>query len=532
MFKLGLNAKGKSLNNASKPAPGKRKPLLGDDEEDVKGKSKVTANEEEIGEFNFDPATASTSKPTKPSKSLKSKLPSGPPTRKVQAKPDDPTRILNSASTRESERKAQEAKELDPSIYDYDAAYDAIHARQAAKKAAEQEDAAQRRPKYMDSLIESAEIRKKDQLRAQDKLLQREREAEGDEFADKEKFVTGAYKAQQEETRKAEEEEKKKQEIEEEKRRKMGMQGFHRQMLLEEEKRHQEAMEAAAELAKKGIKVESLDERERTDADLIKKAQAEGKNIILTDEGQVADKRQLLGAGLNIVAKPKPATTAPAAASRPVVHQNSYQGRNSNAKGLRERQTQMIAEQIEQTQKRAREEEEEERKKIEQTSKSRKTDGEISSAKERYLQRKREAAAAKAAAGNSLNFGTTRNRAVSVPSNCLTPSIGANHFVLKGVKISPCGFKLSINPLNPSASLSFHNVLEHVSQNEILKTGPCPESNLNCLGVPVTVTAEVRTETFVEYAVPVIRLQLLQWQSTYALSLASTIIENFLARRE
>ena len=40
-------------------------------------------------------------------------------------------------------------------------------------------------------------------------MIQREREAEGDEFADKESFVTQAYKDQMEEIRKAEEEEKK-----------------------------------------------------------------------------------------------------------------------------------------------------------------------------------------------------------------------------------------------------------------------------------------------------------------------------------
>lgn len=38
--------------------------------------------------------------------------------------------------------------------------------------------------------------------------MQREREAEGDEFADKEAFVTQAYKDQMEEVRRAEEEEK------------------------------------------------------------------------------------------------------------------------------------------------------------------------------------------------------------------------------------------------------------------------------------------------------------------------------------
>jgi coiled-coil domain-containing protein 55 len=39
-------------------------------------------------------------------------------------------------------------------------------------------------------------------------MIQREREAEGDEFADKDRFVTQAYKDQLAEMRKAEEEEK------------------------------------------------------------------------------------------------------------------------------------------------------------------------------------------------------------------------------------------------------------------------------------------------------------------------------------
>ena len=40
-------------------------------------------------------------------------------------------------------------------------------------------------------------------------MMQREREREGDEFADKEAFVTQAYKDQMEEVRRAEEEERK-----------------------------------------------------------------------------------------------------------------------------------------------------------------------------------------------------------------------------------------------------------------------------------------------------------------------------------
>ena len=64
---------------------------------------------------------------------------------------------------------------------------------------------------------------------------------------------------------------------------------------------------------------------------------------------------------------------------------------------MRERQTRMLEAQLEQAAKRAADEEMEEQRKLEHTAKSRKTDSEISGARERYLQRKKEAEAAKAA---------------------------------------------------------------------------------------------------------------------------------------
>ena len=60
----------------------------------------------------------------------------------------------------------------------------------------------------MENLLAAAEVRKRDQLRAKEKMLLREREAEGDDYADKEKFVTAAYRAQQEDMRRLEEEER------------------------------------------------------------------------------------------------------------------------------------------------------------------------------------------------------------------------------------------------------------------------------------------------------------------------------------
>ncbi|KAI4670141.1 uncharacterized protein J4E79_000422 [Alternaria viburni] len=407
-FKFGLNVKNKGANplakSAAKPSLGKKKkPLFDEEEEDAKGKSKAADGAQGIGELNFEDTLAATSsEPSKPAPSKPKKgQPPAPPSKKPKPKEDDPTAIAYSASAAEAEKRAQEALEADATIYDYDAAYDALHAVSAAKKAAERDSAAERKPKYMDALFESAEQRKKDQLRARDKLLQREREAEGDEFADKEKFVTGAYKAQQEETRKAEEEEKKRQEAEEEKKKKFGMQGFHKQMLAEQERRHQEAMEAAAQALKDGVKpVVEEGEREKTDAEIVEELRKQGKNVILNEDGQIADKRQLLSAGLNIIAKPKPASSASATASAANQTQSAWTKPKPGKNAQRERQTQMVAEQIEAANKRKADEEAEEQAKLEHTRKSQKTEKDISSAKERYLQRKREKeAAAKAVAG-------------------------------------------------------------------------------------------------------------------------------------
>lgn len=400
-FKFGLS---------KKKAPvvvGRKKPLLGDDEDDQPASKAKPANEaQEIGELTFEDTLAPSTQAAKPPPpKTKKGEPPAPPTRKPKARPDDPTAVGFSASAKEAEQRAQEALEKDATIYDYDAAYDALHAQSAAKAAAERDDSAQRKPKYMDSLFESAEQRKKDQLRARDKLLQREREAEGDTFADKEKFVTGAYKAQQEEARRAEAEEAQRQAAEEEKKRKYGMQGFHKQMLQEQERRHQEAMDAAAAALKAGIKppvTTDEEEKQKTDAELVEELRKQGKTVILTEDGQVADKRQLLSAGLNIIAKPKPASTptatAAASAARSSESQSQYQGARTGRNAQRERQTQMVAAQIELANKRKADEEAAEQAKLLHASKSQKSEGEISSAKERYLQRKREAAAAKAAA--------------------------------------------------------------------------------------------------------------------------------------
>ncbi|KAL1861007.1 hypothetical protein Plec18170_001522 [Paecilomyces lecythidis] len=306
----------------------------------------------------------------------------------------------NLAALHSTRKHAETAQDLDPSIYSYDAIYDSIH----KKPEKTTSDAQSSGPKYMTSLMRSAEVRKRDQLRARDRMLAKEREAEGDEFDDKEKFVTAAYKAQQEEVRRLEEEEARREKEEEERRKReggSGMVSFYRDVLARGEERHSEAVKAAEEAAQRvkagEIKEEDIaadSTQEKSEAQLAAELNAKGAHIVVNDEGQIVDKRQLLTAGLNVAPKPKPppSTTAQAAtdaararpSQRPV--SEAYTARNAQ----RARQTEMVAAQLEERARKEAEAEEARQREIAERVRSRKTEKDVSSAKERYLARKRE----------------------------------------------------------------------------------------------------------------------------------------------
>ncbi|CAK1364579.1 Nuclear speckle splicing regulatory protein 1 [Cercospora beticola] len=380
-LKYGLNVK-------KKGAPPPRRTLLddedGDDEPQNSGPAEVAV--EEISTFGRSTKPAPQSKPAP---GLSKPPPKNPPKRMNDE--DDSRQDLS--ALRAAQNKVKDAQEADAAIFDYDSFHDAKTSVTEAKKAAQKEDAILRKPKYINNLLESASRRKQDQQIAKEKLLQKEREAEGDEFADKEKFVTGAYKAQQEETRRLEEEEKKRAE-EEAKRRgnKLvgGMAGFYRTMMDQSEKQHQEAVEAAEKAEKEGVKI-GEGERKKTDAELAEEAKAAGKNIHVNEEGQITDKRELLSAGLNIVPSGKGSDRRGAdhlkSSNRPA--QSAFPSRNKDAQqATRERQSRMMEEQIAERQKRQREEEDAEREKLEKAAKSTKTAADVSDAKARYLARK------------------------------------------------------------------------------------------------------------------------------------------------
>lgn len=110
--------------------------------------------------------------------------------------------------------KAAQAKAMaeDPTVYQYDELYEDMDSKRKESKVAKSKE--ERKPKYIEKLLETAEKRKKEQERRIERQVQKEREAEGEMYKDKEAFVTSAYRAKLEEMKKAEEEEKREEYLE------------------------------------------------------------------------------------------------------------------------------------------------------------------------------------------------------------------------------------------------------------------------------------------------------------------------------
>ncbi|KAI1340549.1 hypothetical protein F5Y15DRAFT_42895 [Xylariaceae sp. FL0016] len=397
VLSFGLNVAKKPAS--SKPAPPKRKPMFGGDEDsdDDTKDTKSGPHSLSISEFDESNHTSRTST-SQTGKKIAAKSKNAPPTQppSLKSKQQQISMYGDLSSSLDSRKHKEAAEELDPSIYDYDAVYDSL---KPTKKIAAPEDA-ERRPKYMKALIASAAVRKRDAQIAEEKKIAREREEEGEEYADKEKFVTEAYKKQQEENRRLEEEERLREEEEARNNKGGGMTAFYKDLLARDDQRHAEVVKAAEERTKNGPsqEAEATTEQDKTDADFAREINAKGGTIAINEDGEVVDKRELLKGGLNLAAKKK--------AEPPKDKRKEQERRNERdqARGfvgtggkqaMRERQTRMLEAQLQASLKRSLEDEEEERQKAERANKSRKTDGDISSAKERYLARKREAEEAK-----------------------------------------------------------------------------------------------------------------------------------------
>ncbi|KAJ9656059.1 hypothetical protein H2198_005219 [Neophaeococcomyces mojaviensis] len=319
---------------------------------------------------------------------------------KLDTEGSSSNKYTNLSALRTAKLQDEAASKLDPSAYSYDEVYDTFSASKDKKNGSA--DGAERTvPKYMTNLLASAEVRKRDQLKAKEKALQKERDAEGEEFEGKEKFVTSAYKTQQEEMRKLEEEEKRREEADEERRKKGGgMVDFHKELLKRDEERMKAVEEAVAQVQVQAKAAGDVDggnteletEEEKTESKIAAELNSAGAKIVVNDDGEIVDKRQLLTAGLNVAAKKRDdgaAAKKAATASRPQEWQRSVKAQDARVT-QRERQTRMMELQIEEMEAKAREAEAAERKELEEKNKTKLTENDKMSAKERYLQRKKE----------------------------------------------------------------------------------------------------------------------------------------------
>jgi coiled-coil domain-containing protein 55 len=332
----GLNITKKPAVLSVRPPPAKRKTIFDDEDGPEDGPDDEDAAE------SIDTLGGLTSSSISSSTNQKSQTATSRPFKAAPA-----SQYGDLSTNHATSKHAKNAQTLDPSIYDYDSIYDSLHAKPTfGSSQADQE----KRPKYMSNLLAAAETRKRDQLRAKEKLLAKEREAEGDEFADKEKFVTAAYKRQQEENRKLEEAEAVREREAEERRRREGggLKGLYKNMLEKTEKKHAVVVKAVEEAKTRGPELKANENQPekggKSEADL-----AREKGAIINEDGQVVDKRQLLNAGLNATSTPRVSSNAKREAGsnstrspRPAMS-DGHGGRKESA---RERETRLFEEQL------------------------------------------------------------------------------------------------------------------------------------------------------------------------------------------
>ncbi|KMT06508.1 hypothetical protein BVRB_7g156830 [Beta vulgaris subsp. vulgaris] len=94
-------------------------------------------------------------------------------------------------SLKDVEEQYKKALEEDPSVFDYDGVYDEMKSKVVEPKA---QDRQQRQPKYIQILKEKAQRREREHEVVYERKLAKERTKDDHLFADKDKFVTGAYK--------------------------------------------------------------------------------------------------------------------------------------------------------------------------------------------------------------------------------------------------------------------------------------------------------------------------------------------------
>lgn len=110
---------------------------------------------------------------------------------------------LGETQKRQIKKAQANALSEDPTIFQYDELYEDMQTQKDSQKVKKSD--VDKGPKYIKRLLVTAETRKKEYERRIERQVQKEREEEGEEFKDKESFVTSSYRAKLEEMKLAEE---------------------------------------------------------------------------------------------------------------------------------------------------------------------------------------------------------------------------------------------------------------------------------------------------------------------------------------
>ncbi|KAJ3153270.1 hypothetical protein HDU89_000901 [Geranomyces variabilis] len=309
-------------------------------------------------------------------------------------------RAVQAQRSKLAEEEHRKALEEDPNVFDYDAVYDGLKQAELDKKKSKDnpDGGVIKKPRYMAALIKASAQRKIDLERAELRKVQREREEEGEEFGDKEKFVTGAYKQQMAELKRVEEEEKRREAMEGDVSKGGNLTAFYRDILNQSDP----VLTVPTAIADHKVVDGSVASLQNADADTAEdervKQEAIKQGVVqVNDSNEVVDKRQLLSAGLNLssrtVVRQQQEREAREREAREKAEKKAAEecARVAERKALREQQ--MRAREMVMRQHAEKEEEKKRKKEAEQEELRRKmarqtTDETVSDARARYLARK------------------------------------------------------------------------------------------------------------------------------------------------
>ncbi|KAF9454518.1 hypothetical protein P691DRAFT_806694 [Macrolepiota fuliginosa MF-IS2] len=326
----------------------------------------------------------------------------------------------NMQASKTTRKKMEAEKQVDATVYEYDEVWDKMQEAKLKAKVTKEQESKERKPKYMQGLLSAAATRKLDHLRAEEKMMQRERELEGDQFKDKEAFVTQAYRDQMEQVRMAEEEEKKREELQKKQGGpSTGMAHFYRKLLEESEQQHEVTVAATQEKRIIGPQgpmpnltiTKPPDFMPMSDLELARVAREQGKEVEVNDDGQIVDKRDLLSAGLNLSLPntrrlgKQPQSAAKSEPDKPVETHTAV-GAAASRREINERRRREMMQQMEVEKSRVENEKQKEDERLRRTVAKRNNEVDVQSARERYLARKRQKVEAIADTDGGSNDGS------------------------------------------------------------------------------------------------------------------------------